>query len=156
MLSEQELVRCLRKAGCIGTVKMSFESGPYSIDKPSINASRLCEAIESAACAERDKRIAELERELEQARQQMERQKDEWLSWEAKRKALESAAVELEAVRKDDEQIAALRVLSYAAGVAAGWNYCVNDDNDSFQRAQDTSEALRVLKKHSAAMKEQK
>lgn len=47
------------------------------------------------------KRIAELERELEQARQQMERQKDEWLSWEAKRKALESAVVELEAVRKD-------------------------------------------------------
>lgn len=36
--------------------------------------------------------------ELEQARQQMERQKDEWLSWEAKRKALESAAAELERV----------------------------------------------------------
>lgn len=43
-------------------------------------------------------RIAELEQQLEQARQQMERQKDEWLSWEAKRKALESAAAELERV----------------------------------------------------------
>ena len=34
--------------------------------------------------------------ELEQARAQMERQKDEWLSWEAKRRGLEKAAAELE------------------------------------------------------------
>lgn len=36
--------------------------------------------------------IAELERQLEEARKQMEAQKDEWLSWEAKRKALEKEA----------------------------------------------------------------
>lgn len=44
------------------------------------------------ACAERDKRIAELERQLEEARKQMEVQKEEWLAWEAKRKALEKDA----------------------------------------------------------------
>ena len=40
----------------------------------------------------RDKNIAELERQLVEARKQMEAQKDEWLSWEAKRKALEKDA----------------------------------------------------------------
>lgn len=48
----------------------------------------IARAIETAACAERDARIAELERQLAEARKQMEIQKDEWLSWEAKRKAL--------------------------------------------------------------------
>lgn len=51
VLSEQDLVRCLQAASCIGTVKMSFESGPYDIDRPSLNASRLYEAIESAILA---------------------------------------------------------------------------------------------------------
>ena len=37
-------------------------------------------------------RIAELERELEEARKQMDAQKAEWLAWEAKRKALEKDA----------------------------------------------------------------
>lgn len=37
-------------------------------------------------------RIAELERQLEEARKQMEAQKDEWLSWEAKRRELEADA----------------------------------------------------------------
>lgn len=47
-LSEEQIVRCLQQASCIGTVKMSFESGPYDIDRPSINASRLVSAIEAA------------------------------------------------------------------------------------------------------------
>ena len=47
-LTEQQQVDCLVKAGCIGTVKMSFESGPYDITRPSINASRLIEAVEAA------------------------------------------------------------------------------------------------------------
>lgn len=99
-----------------------------------------------ATLQERDKRIAELEKDIDH--------KDAYC--EQLGRELSKATAELEAVRKDDEQVAAIRVLSYAAGVAAGWNYCVNDDNDSFQRAQDTSEALRILKKHRAAMKEQK
>ena len=78
----------------------------------------LARAIESAACAERDariahleatasanykrgyddahsmlvERIAELERQLEEARNQMVAQKDQWLEWEAKRNALEKDA----------------------------------------------------------------
>lgn len=51
LLSESEIVACIAKAGCIGTVKMSYESGPYDIDRPSINASRLYDAIEAAILA---------------------------------------------------------------------------------------------------------
>lgn len=51
MLTEEEVVKAINESGCIGTVKMSFESGPYCIDRPTINASRFAEAIESAATA---------------------------------------------------------------------------------------------------------
>lgn len=47
-LTEAQQVECLVKAGCIGTVLMSFESGPYDITRPSINASRLIEQVEAA------------------------------------------------------------------------------------------------------------
>lgn len=47
-LTERQLAACLMEAGCIGTVKLSFESGPYDIDRPSNNAGRLCRAIERA------------------------------------------------------------------------------------------------------------
>lgn len=47
-LTERQVVGVLREAGCIGTVKMSYESGPYDIDRPSINATRLVEAVEAA------------------------------------------------------------------------------------------------------------
>ena len=47
-LTESERVRCLTKAGCIGTVKMTYDSGPYEITRTSINADRLIEAIIAA------------------------------------------------------------------------------------------------------------
>jgi hypothetical protein len=47
-LTERELMKCIADAGCFGTVKMSFESGPYDIDRPSLNADKLCRAIEAA------------------------------------------------------------------------------------------------------------
>lgn len=47
-LTEQQLVRCLVEAGCTGTVKMSFDSGPYEITRTSINADRFARAIEAA------------------------------------------------------------------------------------------------------------
>ena len=47
-LTEPELMKCIANAGCFGTVKMSFESGPYDIDRPSLNADKLCRAIEAA------------------------------------------------------------------------------------------------------------
>jgi uncharacterized protein YceH (UPF0502 family) len=47
-LTEEQQVDCLVKSGCIGNVKMSFESGPYDITRPSINASRLIEQVEAA------------------------------------------------------------------------------------------------------------
>lgn len=65
MLSERDVMKCLSATGCYGNVKMTFESGPYSIDRPTINASKFAEQIESAACAERDARIAELERQMD-------------------------------------------------------------------------------------------
>lgn len=47
-LSEDRLMRCIAEAGCLGTVKMSFESGPYDIDRPTLNATKLARAIERA------------------------------------------------------------------------------------------------------------
>lgn len=73
MLSEAKIVECLQSADCTGVVRMSFESGPYCVDRPTIKADNFARAIESAACAERDARIAELERELEEARKDAER-----------------------------------------------------------------------------------
>lgn len=47
-LSEEQIVACLIEAGCLGTVKMSFESGPYCITRTSIKAERFARAIERA------------------------------------------------------------------------------------------------------------
>ena len=113
MLSEKELIDGQRWLACWEKVT----------SKPMTSRETLfASAIESAACAERDariahleatasanykrgyddahsmlvERIAELEQELEKVRQQMEAQKDEWLSWEAKRKTLEMDAERLD------------------------------------------------------------
>lgn len=50
----------------------------------------------------------------------------------------------------EDEAVAALQKLSYAAGAAYGWNCCANGDEAGFQRSQDTAEALRVLRDRKA------
>lgn len=47
----------------------------------------------------------EMQAEIERLRQQMERQKDEWLSWEAKRRALEAAASEAERLRAENDSL---------------------------------------------------
>ncbi len=57
------------------------------------------------------RRLAAVEQELVAARKQMEAQKDEWLSWEAKRKGLEQAALELETLKRaisDAEPVAVI------------------------------------------------
>ena len=45
-LSEADIVRCAVESGCVGTVKMTFDSGPYEITRTSINADRFARAIE--------------------------------------------------------------------------------------------------------------
>lgn len=45
-LSETDIVRCAVESGCVGTVKMTFDSGPYEITRTSINADRFARAIE--------------------------------------------------------------------------------------------------------------
>ena len=67
---------------------------------PTVDDKRFARAIEAAATAPLMERIAELERQLEEARKQMEAQKNEWLSWEAKRKALEKDAERYRWIRK--------------------------------------------------------
>lgn len=57
-LTESELVKCLATSGCIGTIKMSYESGPYSIDRPSFNASQLSSAITRALAEKNGLQIA--------------------------------------------------------------------------------------------------
>ena len=77
MLTDEQITRSLQSAGCAGVVRMSFESGPYCIDRPTIKASRFAEQIESAATAPLLARIAELEQQLEEARKDAERYR--WL-----------------------------------------------------------------------------
>ena len=45
-LSEADIVRSAVESGCVGTVKMTFDSGPYEITRTSINADRFARAIE--------------------------------------------------------------------------------------------------------------
>ncbi len=47
-LTERQIVACLVEAGCLGTVKMSYDSGPYEITRTSVNADKLARAIERA------------------------------------------------------------------------------------------------------------
>lgn len=70
----------------------------------------LSRAIESAATEPLLAEIERLTRQLEEARKQMERQKDEWLSWESKRKALEQDAERYQAIRSGLEMDAIVRV----------------------------------------------
>lgn len=58
-LTEHEIVGCIVQAHCIGTVKLSYDSGPFEITKPTLNATKLARAIEER-CAKRA-RIAALE-----------------------------------------------------------------------------------------------
>lgn len=48
-LTESVLMNCIAEAGCFGTVKLSYESGPYDIDRPTLNATKLARAILAAA-----------------------------------------------------------------------------------------------------------
>lgn len=43
---EADMVKCLEQASCLGTIKMSFDSGPYNITRPSLNATKLIRAVE--------------------------------------------------------------------------------------------------------------
>lgn len=47
-LAESQIVSCLVSANCVGTVKMSYESGPYEVTRTSLNADNLARAIETA------------------------------------------------------------------------------------------------------------
>ena len=50
-LSERQIVAALVESNCIGTVKMSYDSGPYEITRTSVNADRFAKAIERALAA---------------------------------------------------------------------------------------------------------
>lgn len=47
-LTEEQIIGCIVRAGCLGTVKMTYETGPYDIDRTSTNADRLVKEIERA------------------------------------------------------------------------------------------------------------
>lgn len=51
VLTEQEIVKCLTASGCVGTIKMSYDSGPYEITRTSINADRFARRVEQAVRA---------------------------------------------------------------------------------------------------------
>lgn len=47
-LTDEQIVACLIESSCVGTVKMSYDVGPYEVTKQSLNATRLTRAIERA------------------------------------------------------------------------------------------------------------
>ena len=51
-MDEDDIIKCIVQAGCLGTVKMTFESGPYDITRTSINADKLARAILAARDAQ--------------------------------------------------------------------------------------------------------
>lgn len=46
-LTERELMECITQAKCFDTVKMTYESGPYEIDRPTPKAFEFARAIEA-------------------------------------------------------------------------------------------------------------
>lgn len=64
-LSEGQIVQCLVNAECIGTIKMSFESGPYNADRPTLNATKFARAIEAEVRKDYDALIRQLLEALE-------------------------------------------------------------------------------------------
>lgn len=46
-LTDEQIVACLIESDCVGTVKMSYDVGPYEITKLSVNAKQLTRAIET-------------------------------------------------------------------------------------------------------------
>ena len=69
---------------------------PVHVQKRGLMAETKTAAMSAWVAAANPAAILELIAQLEDARTQMERQKDEWLSWEAKRRDLEKAAAQLE------------------------------------------------------------
>lgn len=70
-------------------------------------ATHVCRVNDAAyIAAANPAEILELIAQLEDARTQMERQKDEWLSWEAKRRDLEKAAAQLEDAQGEIRRLA--------------------------------------------------
>lgn len=47
-LTERQIIGCIVRAGCLGTVKMTYEAGPYDVDRTSVNADRLVKEVERA------------------------------------------------------------------------------------------------------------
>lgn len=104
MLTDEQITRSLQSAGCAGVVRMSFESGPYCIDRPTIKASRFAEQIESAATAPLLARIAELEQQLDVMAKNTEAQAHASLQREIElTEKVEKLTRELEEARKDAE-----------------------------------------------------
>ena len=60
-MTERQIVECLVQAGCLGTVKMSYDSGPYEITRSSSHADSLVRAIASARDAQWRQRLAGVE-----------------------------------------------------------------------------------------------
>ena len=51
-MGEEQIVKCLVEASCIGVVKMSYDAGPYQITRPSINADKFARALIAARDAQ--------------------------------------------------------------------------------------------------------
>lgn len=47
-LTEDQIISCIVRAGCLGTVKLTYESGSYEIDRTTNNADKLVKEIERA------------------------------------------------------------------------------------------------------------
>lgn len=61
-LSEGEIVACLMDTGCLGTVRMSYETGPYQITRTTGNSDKLAAELQRACAAKWGITLAEKEK----------------------------------------------------------------------------------------------
>lgn len=60
---------------------------------------------------------------------------------------IETQAREIERLRLDVEAQEALQVSAYRAGLKAGWNFCVSDDNAGMQAAMADTAHIKELRR---------
>lgn len=126
---------------------LAFESGKESMRA---EIERLNNAIKTQAAAVRTLRANE-ETELSQLREERKKWHGAISALDSERAANAILTAEFEMLRLDLDAKDALNVSAYYAGMKAGWNFCVNEDQINFAAAIASTEHIAELQRINAA-----